>query len=180
MYEIVCYRPDEGTDHEVVATVRGYSLSQIRARQENNAAERDIRQGDVIDGDTVTYARTLRMGYVIVKVSTLLGDEKTSTYEAGNCPRGQHSRQGNIGMRGELTAWCSCGGEWPCPSAVVPDSDYSNCAATHAEANAISYADPRQLPYATLYVTRRPCPACQTLINAAGIARVVTPEGEME
>ena len=76
---------------------------------------------------------------------------------AGNCPRGQLS-----------TEECQ------------RDSDYSNCAATHAEANAINYADARQLPYATLYVTRRPCPACQTLINAAGIARVVTPEGEMK
>ena len=54
---------------------------------------RDIRQGDVIDGDTVTYTRTLRMGYTIVKVSTLLGDEKTSTYEAGR----KSSSDGRVG-----------------------------------------------------------------------------------
>lgn len=71
---------------------------------------------------------------------------------AGNCPRGKLSRG-------------------DCP----PDSDYANCAANHAEYNAITRARPEDLPGATLYVTRAPCPRCQTLIEAAGIARVVTP-----
>ncbi|MGW1558295.1 deoxycytidylate deaminase [Streptomyces sp. NPDC002144] len=53
------------------------------------------------------------------------------------------------------------------------DSDYSNCAAVHAEANAIHHADPAQLRGSTLYVTRKPCPACLTLIRSAGIRRVV-------
>jgi dCMP deaminase len=69
---------------------------------------------------------------------------------AGNCPRGRLS-----------------------PSECAPDSDYFNCPATHAERNAIEHADPVELPGATLYVTRAPCPACQTLIIAAGIKRVV-------
>ncbi|MEU9126563.1 deaminase [Kitasatospora sp. NPDC048540] len=69
---------------------------------------------------------------------------------AGNCPRGRLSIE-------------EC----------ARNADYSNCPAVHAEANAIYHADPHELAGATLYVTRRPCPACQTLIEAAGIRRVV-------
>ncbi|QPB09863.1 dCMP deaminase [Streptomyces phage Sentinel] len=69
---------------------------------------------------------------------------------AGNCPRGKLS-----------TDECA------------RDSDYSNCAATHAERNAIEHADPYELAGATLYVTRKPCPACQTLIEASGIKTTV-------
>ncbi|AGM12057.1 deoxycytidylate deaminase [Streptomyces phage Goby] len=74
---------------------------------------------------------------------------------AGNCPRGQ------------LT-----------PEECARDSDYSNCSATHAERNAIEDAlakgvHPDALKESTLYVTRKPCPACTTLINSCGIGRVV-------
>lgn len=69
---------------------------------------------------------------------------------AGNCPRGQMSY-----------------------AQVKADSDYSNCIAEHAERNALSHADPKELPHSTLYVTRKPCPACTTLIEACGISRVV-------
>ncbi|MGW3072765.1 deoxycytidylate deaminase [Kitasatospora sp. NPDC001132] len=72
---------------------------------------------------------------------------------AANCPRGQLS-----------TAECA------------RNSDYANCAADHAEYNAVTRARPEDLPGATLYVTRTPCPRCATLILAAGIRRVVTPE----
>ncbi|MFJ9964252.1 deoxycytidylate deaminase [Streptomyces avermitilis] len=58
------------------------------------------------------------------------------------------------------------------------NSDYSNCVADHAERNAIRHAPANELPGSTLYVTREPCPACWTLIRAAGIRRVVTPERE--
>jgi len=71
---------------------------------------------------------------------------------AGNCPRGRLSY-----------------------SEVPADSDYANCAATHAERNAIEHADPYELPGSTLYVTRPPCPGCTTLIEACGIVRVVNP-----
>ncbi|MFE4451401.1 deoxycytidylate deaminase [Streptomyces sp. NPDC056796] len=74
---------------------------------------------------------------------------------AGNCPRGQLSVE-------------EC----------ARDTDYSNCAATHAERNAIEDALdkgilPEALWDATLYVTRKPCPACNTLIASVGIGRVV-------
>ncbi|MGW3658582.1 deoxycytidylate deaminase [Streptomyces sp. NPDC005151] len=78
----------------------------------------------------------------------------------GNCPRGQLSVE-------------EC----------ARDSDYANCAATHAERNAIEDAidkgiDATQFDAATLYVTRKPCPACTTLIAAVGIQRVVVAERE--
>lgn len=88
---------------------------------------------------------------------------------ASNCPRGQHYAVG-------LGSLCECGNDWPCPDAAAPDSDYANCAATHAERNAITRARPEDLPGATLYVTRAPCPACWTLIRAARLYRVVTPD----
>ena len=68
-----------------------------------------------------------------------------------------------------------------CPrrtSSVAPGSDYSNCVAVHAEANALLYCDREDLIGATLYITREPCYGCQKLIAATGVSRVVTPEGE--
>lgn len=101
---------------------------------------------------------------------------------AGNCPRGRHHQRMDIESYpyGGKVRVCACGAEWPCPSAVAPDSDYANCASNHAEYNAITRARPEDLPGATLYVTRKPCPRCTTLIQSAGIARVVTPEGEIK
>ncbi|MEU9605478.1 deaminase [Streptomyces sp. NPDC048057] len=69
---------------------------------------------------------------------------------AGNCPRGRLEYA-------ELAA----------------DTDYANCSAVHAEANAIYHSNPFELPGSTLYVTRKPCTACTTLITSAGIGRVV-------
>ncbi|WP_190822043.1 deoxycytidylate deaminase [Saccharopolyspora pogona] len=73
-----------------------------------------------------------------------------------------------------------------CPrrnSAVEPGSDYDSgsgrCVAIHAEANALLYCDRQDLIGSTLYITRAPCYGCQKLIAAAGVARVVTPEGEI-
>lgn len=68
-----------------------------------------------------------------------------------------------------------------CPrrlSGVEPGSDYTNCIAVHAEANALLYADRDDLPGSTLYITREPCVDCTKLIAATGIVRIVTPEGE--
>ena len=72
-----------------------------------------------------------------------------------------------------------------CPrrtSDVLPGSDYDSgpgrCISVHAEANALLYADRADLPGATLYVTREMCAGCRKLATAAGIRRVVTPDGE--
>lgn len=56
--------------------------------------------------------------------------------------------------------------------------DYSNCIAIHAEANAIAYASGNETRGATLYVTGKCCDMCFKLVYAAGIARVVYPDGE--
>lgn len=96
---------------------------------------------------------------------------------AGNCPRGQHGPTEGLRLTGDYGhVRCLCGSTWPCDKAVEQDSDYANCIATHAERNAIEHAPPDQLRDSTLYVTRKPCPACTTLIQACGIKRVVTPE----
>lgn len=67
-----------------------------------------------------------------------------------------------------------------CPrrtSECRPGSNYDNCVAVHAEANALLYCDREDLVGATLYVTRTPCYACSKLIRATGVERVVTPNG---
>jgi dCMP deaminase len=53
------------------------------------------------------------------------------------------------------------------------ESDYRNCIATHAERNAILYANPEERSGTTLYVTRRPCVDCKELLLAVGVVRVV-------
>lgn len=75
---------------------------------------------------------------------------------AGNCPRGRMSYE-------ELAA----------------NTDYSNCAADHAERNAVNDAIRKvgaaRLREATIVTTREPCPACSTLLKSVGIARIVYP-----
>lgn len=60
-----------------------------------------------------------------------------------------------------------------CPRRLVGGPSYDNCVAIHAEQNALLYCDRNDLPGATLYTTRKPCYACEKLIDAAGITRVV-------
>lgn len=57
-------------------------------------------------------------------------------------------------------------------------SSYENCIAIHAEANAIAYANWRDTQGAVLYVTGPQCDMCRKLTRAAGIVRVVWPDGE--
>ena len=56
--------------------------------------------------------------------------------------------------------------------------DYSDCVALHAEMNAIVYAGRDKTVGSTIYVTGTPCSWCAKTITAAGITRIVTPEGE--
>ncbi|QOP65676.1 deoxycytidylate deaminase [Mycobacterium phage TroyPia] len=75
-----------------------------------------------------------------------------------------------------------------CPrrlAAAVPgvsdyDSGPTRCVAVHAEANALLYCDREDLAGATLYITREPCDGCLKLIEAAGVARVVTPDSDFQ
>ena len=67
-----------------------------------------------------------------------------------------------------------------CPrrsSNVDPGSCYSNCVAIHAELNALLYCDRTDLPGSTLYITREACYGCLKAIYAAGVRRVVWPDG---
>jgi dCMP deaminase len=67
-----------------------------------------------------------------------------------------------------------------CPrrtSDVAPGSCYSNCVAIHAELNALLYCDRSDLPGSTLYITRRACYGCMKAIYAAGVSKVVWPDG---
>jgi|SRR6185503_16382872 len=74
-----------------------------------------------------------------------------------------------------------------CPraaSGVDPGSSYDTgpgaCVAVHAEANAILRAGRAKTQGSVLYVTRQPCQGCEKLIKAAGIIKVVWPEGAVE
>lgn len=68
---------------------------------------------------------------------------------AGECPRGRQSYE------------------------EVPEhGSYDNCVAIHAEANALLFAR-GSVKGATVYVTDPPCPSCEKLLAAAGVARVV-------
>lgn len=73
-----------------------------------------------------------------------------------------------------------------CPrrtSNVSPGSSYDTgpgqCVSVHAEANALLYCDREDLRGSTLYITTNPCDGCLKLIRAAGVSRVVWPEGEL-
>jgi dCMP deaminase len=92
----------------------------------------------------------------------------------------QERRIRSTGYNGAPTGKPGC---QSCPrrlSDVPPGSDYSNCVAIHAEANALIHCDRADLPGSTLYITREPCYGCLKLIAAAGVARVAFPEGGIE
>jgi deoxycytidylate deaminase len=115
---------------------------------------------------------------------------------AGACPRGRHYAKTLEQELREQSAWidgcldafdisfgrqqtCGCGNPWPCPEYVQPMTAYDQggglCIAVHAEANAILYADFRQLDGAVIYITDRPCHNCSLLILASGMREVVVP-----
>ena len=80
---------------------------------------------------------------------------------AGNCPRGRHTYH-------ELAR------EMPYDK---PGDAY--CIATHAEMNALLYADPLHLRDASMYVTIRPCQWCYKVIANTMVSRIIFPAAEM-
>lgn len=96
---------------------------------------------------------------------------------SGACPRGHHRQ-----ITFDNGSWCACGHPWPCPDYHAPGSGYNTpagyCIAIHAEANAILYAGRERCLAAILYITHHPCDGCAKLIWAAGIARIICPDGE--
>lgn len=109
-----------------------------------------------------------------------------------DCRRAQHgcvivkeNRVISTGYNGSPAGSGSClRGE--CPRGLLSNeecrslSSYENCISLHAEQNAIAYADSRDTRNATLYVSGRQCDMCRKLAMAAGIRRVVWPDGEEE
>lgn len=75
---------------------------------------------------------------------------------AGGCPRGRLTYE-------ELPAY----------------TEYSNCAALHAEENAVLYADPERMRGGTMFVTDAPCNNCERLLRGLQLERVVWPEGRV-
>lgn len=100
----------------------------------------------------------------------------------GDCTRAQHGavivRDRRIiatGYNGTEPGGLSClAGDCPRASSDTPSlhPDYSNCIASHAEHNAISYARHEEMRGATIYLTGPPCDMCAKLIRAAGITNI--------
>lgn len=93
-----------------------------------------------------------------------------------------------VGYNGAPSGEPGCLSDGACPRGrqntvqVVPGSSYDTglgaCIAVHAEQNAVLDAAPWQRQGGTLYATCAPCDGCWRMIKAAGIARVVWPEGD--
>lgn len=127
-------------------------------------------------------------GAVIVKDHRIVGQGYNGAppghpgcLSAGACPRGRHFMMSE--PTSDFYGYCACGNQWPCADAVPPLSSYDTgpgaCIAVHAEANAIIRASWTDLPGSTIYmVPGKPCDACNRLIQAAMIHRVVWPEGD--
>jgi dCMP deaminase len=63
---------------------------------------------------------------------------------------------------------------------VPAGSSYQNCIAVHAEANALMYCSREDRLGATLYINHDMCPDCTKLVAASGVARVVTPDSDID
>lgn len=110
----------------------------------------------------------------------------------GDCSRRQvgcvvvtkDKRLASSGYNGSYPSGPSClAGQCPrAKSNLAPGHSYDDvaapCHATHAEANALLYADYDRLKGATVYITEEPCAGCRKLLQAVPVERVVWPTGE--
>lgn len=105
----------------------------------------------------------------------------------GACPRGRHYGPVMSMIAAEICDGVMvCGGcrkPWPCSETVEPDSSYDTsagmCISTHAELQCIFDAGRSNLDEnCTMYVSERPCPACERIIKGC-LKRVVWPGGEL-
>ncbi|MFD5697878.1 deoxycytidylate deaminase [Streptomyces lasiicapitis] len=88
---------------------------------------------------------------------------------------GSDRRIRSTGYNGSYPGGPSCGaGECPrCLSKAPSGTSYEDCIETHAEANALLYADWPACQEATIYITRPPCKDCTKLIRSSGIRDAV-------
>ncbi len=128
-----------------------------------------------------------RVGAVIVDVSNkVIG-------EGYNGPPAGFSRDphwlGSSDIDNPCTMWCprACRADWitnshgeDLPSwatdernTQLPTSDYSDCPALHAEANALMMSDRSLRAGGTIYITSHVCFTCAKLIANSGLKRVV-------
>lgn len=96
-----------------------------------------------------------RVGCVLVTA-----DQRVNATGYNGQPRG-------LDLTGRCDSWC------PRAQAGDTSSDYGECVAIHAEANALVRADFSQLSGGTAYVTGATCKDCAKLLANAGLARVV-------
>lgn len=71
-----------------------------------------------------------------------------------------------------------CAGVCPRGGSTERGSDYDNCIAIHAEANALLFADRSLLEGGTIYISSPPCFGCAKLIANSGLKEVVARIGE--
>lgn len=93
---------------------------------------------------------------------------------------GPDHRVRGAGYNGAPSGVPGCASSGACPrglSTVAAYSNYDNCIAIHAEANALLHGKHEG---GTMYVTDAPCAGCEKLLRGSGIVRVVWPEGEMK
>lgn len=120
----------------------------------------------------------------VVRAISLRGD--CSRRQVGAIVIDPDNRIVSSGFNGSYPGGPSClKGECPRASSSVPpgssyDTGPGTCHASHAEANALLYAGRTGTKGAVLYITCKPCDGCLRLIKAAGIKRVVWPDGELK
>lgn len=77
------------------------------------------------------------------------------------------------GYNGPPAGWPGCSESCPRAFKTEPTSDYGDCIAIHAEANALLFCDRREREGGTIYVTGVVCWDCAKLIANSGLKRVV-------
>ncbi|WP_443057841.1 deoxycytidylate deaminase [Streptomyces sp. KLMMK] len=107
----------------------------------------------------------------------------TAVAARGDCCRcrvgavvvGPDRRIVSTGYNGSYPGGPSCSaGECPrCLSEIPSGTSYEDCVETHAEANALLYADWSSCQGSTIYITRSACKDCSKLIKSAGVHRIV-------
>ncbi len=79
--------------------------------------------------------------------------------------------------RGCTSGFCPRGRDLTIPSFEQGNSDYSDCIAVHAEANALLYSDRSSIEGGKIYITCSPCGECWKLLSNSGLQSVMWPGG---
>lgn len=72
--------------------------------------------------------------------------------------------------------------EGACPRGLLSYSEvpagapYTQCIATHAEANALRSAPPERVSGSTMYINTNPCDRCIVVMRSAGVIKIIWPD----